>query len=116
MRFWITRLSHPYRGLRYAFARDFAVRFEIFVFGVIGLPVTYFLFNLSARELLLLIFCWFFIVVNEIQNSSLETALDEIHPTRNKKIGRSKDLASGAVVWATVFGVICLGFVMSGKL
>lgn len=40
MKYWIVRLSHPLRGLKYAFTRDFAVRFEIIVFGIIGIPET----------------------------------------------------------------------------
>lgn len=116
MRFWIRRLSHPLRGLKYAFTKDFAVRFELIVFGIIGIPSVYFLFGpLSARELLLLIFCWFFIVVAEIQNSAIEIALDKVHPEHSEAIGRSKDLAAGAVVWAAVFGLVSLGFILSGK-
>lgn len=116
MRFWIERLSHPLRGLKYAFMHDFAVRFEI-TLGSIGLPLTYFLFGpFSARELLLLIFCWFFIVVTELQNSAMEVALDKIHPERHEEIGRSKDLASAAVVWAAVFGLVSFLFVLSGKI
>ena len=99
MKYWITRLSHPFRGLRYAFTRDFAVRFETIVFGLIGIPTVYFLFGpLSNQELLLLIFCWFFIVVTEIQNTAIEIALTKLNPDNDKAIGLSKDLASGAVV------------------
>jgi diacylglycerol kinase (ATP) len=117
MRYWINRLSNPLRGLRYAFVHDFAVRFEIIVFGIIGIPTVYFLFGpLSAKELLLLLFCWFFIVVTEIQNTAIEVALTKLHPEHDEAIGRSKDLASGAVVWAFVFGLICLGFILSGKI
>jgi diacylglycerol kinase (ATP) len=115
MKYWIKRLSHPLRGLKYAFTRDFAVQFEIIVFGIIGLPLAYFLFELSAKELLLLIFCWFFIVVTEIQNSAIEIALTKLHPEHDKAIGQSKDLASASVVWAFIFGLICLFFVLSGK-
>lgn len=117
MKYWITRLSHPLRGLTYAFTQDFAVRFEIVVLGIIGIPAVNFLFGpLSSHELLLLIFCWFFIVVTEIQNSAIEVALTKLHPEHDKDIGLSKDLASGAVVWAFVFGLIVLGFVITGKL
>ena len=116
MKYWIKRLSNPFRGLKYAFTRDFAVKFETIVFGIIGLPLIYFLFELTAKELLLLIFCWFFIVVTEIQNSAIEIALTKLHPENNEAIGRSKDLASAAVVWAFVFGLICLFFVLSGKI
>jgi len=116
MKYWIDRLCNPLRGLKYAFTRDFAVRFETLVFGIVGLPAAYFLFGpFSAAEMLLLIFCWFFIVVTEIQNSAIEIALSKLHPERDEAIGRSKDLASAAVVWAFVFGLICFFFVVSGK-
>ncbi len=117
MKYWINRLSHPFRGLKYAFTRDFAIRFETIVFGIIGIPTVYFLFGpLSAKELLLLIFCWFFIVVTEIQNTSIEIALTKLHPENDEAIGRSKDLASAAVVWAFMFGLICLTFIIGGML
>jgi diacylglycerol kinase len=64
---------------------------------------------------LLLIFCWFFIVVTEIQNTAIEVALAKLHPEQDEQIRLSKDLASGAVVWAFVFGLICFGFILLGK-
>lgn len=117
MKYWLKRLFHPFMGLIYAFTRDFAVKFETLVFGVIGIPAVYFLFGpLSKWELLLLIFCWFFIVVTEIQNSAIEIALSKVHPKYSEEIGRSKDLAAAAVVWAFVFGLVCLGFVISSNI
>lgn len=117
IRWWVTRMSHPMRGLKYAFTRDFAVRFETIVFGIIGIPTVYFLFGpLTSFELLLIIFCWFYIVVTEIQNTAIEIALTKLHPERDEAIGRSKDLMSGAVVWAFVFGLISLGFILFGKI
>ncbi len=53
MKFWITRMAHPLRGVAYAFTQDFAVRIETIVFGVVGIPAVYFLFGpLSNLELL----------------------------------------------------------------
>lgn len=111
MKYWVTRLSHPFRGLKYAFIHDDAIRIES-VLALIGLPTVYFLFDASAEELLLLVFCWFFVMVAELQNSALEIALTKIHPEHDEAIGRSKDLAAGAVVWASLFGLICLAFVI----
>jgi diacylglycerol kinase len=117
MKFWIARFSHPLRGLKHAFVHDFAVRFEVVVLGIIGLPLADFLFGpFSPREWLLLIFCWFFIVVAELQNSAIETALDRLHPERHEAIGRSKDLAAAAVVWAAVFGLVSFLFVITGAI
>src|SRR5579872_4512076 len=113
MKYWLNRLSHPLCGLKYAFTRDFAVQFEVVVFGIIGLPVTYFLFHPSFKGMLLLVFCWFFIVVTEMQNTAIEVALTKLHPEHNESIGLSKDLASGAVVWTFVFGIICFFLVVS---
>lgn len=116
-KYWIQRLSHPLRGLKYAFTRDFAVQFETVVFGIIGIPAVYFLFGpLSSHELLLLIFCWFFIIVTEIQNTSIEIALTKLHPGHDEAIGRSKDLASAAVVFAFTFGLVSFYFVLMGKI
>lgn len=111
MKYWIRRLSHPLRGLKYAFVHDDAIRIET-ALAVTGLPIVYLLFNLSASELLLLIFCWFFVMVAELQNSAIEIALTKIHPEHNEAIGRSKDLAAAAVVWAAAFGLVCLAFVI----
>lgn len=95
---------------------DFALRVEI-VLGVVGIPVSYFLFGpFSVGELLLLVFCWFFVMVTELQNSAIEVALDKVHPERHEAIGRSKDLAAAAVLWAGVFGLISFFVVLSGKL
>lgn len=111
MKYWIKRLSHPVRGLKYAFTHDEATQIE-FALGAIGIPIVYFLFNISLHELLLLVFCWFFVMVTELQNTSMEIALTKLHPELDQEIGRSKDIASGAVIWASVFGLICLGFVI----
>ena len=111
MRYWVTRLSHPLRGLKYGFFHDDAVRIET-ALAAVGLPIVYFLFDISANELLLLVFCWFFVIVAELQNSAIEIALTKVHPGHDEAIGRSKDLASAAVVWAAVFGLVCLAFVI----
>ena len=109
-------MSHPLRGLKYAFTRDFAVRTETILFGFIGIPFVYFVFGpLSDQALHLLIFCWFFIIVTEIQNTAIEVALTKLHPEHDEAIGRSKDLASGAVVAAFIFGLIALAFIVSGR-
>lgn len=104
-------MSHPFRGLYYAFTHDSAIQIET-VLAIVGLPTVYFLFNLSESELLLLVFCWFFVMVAELQNSAIEIALTKIHPEHDEAIGRSKDLASAAVVWAATFGLVCLAFVI----
>lgn len=109
MKYWLRRLSHPIRGLKYAITKDSAVSIEFYLFGIFGIPLTlYFLSPLTNSEILLVIFFWFFLLVTETLNSALETALKKIHPENDEAIGRSKDLASAAVMLAFIFGIICI--------
>ncbi len=111
MKYWITRLSYPFRGLIYAFTHDDAIQIET-ALAAIGLPIVYFLFHPSPNEMLLLVFCWFFVMVTELQNSTIEIALSKLHPEHDEAIGRSKDLASAAVLWAAIFGLVCLAYIL----
>ena len=115
IKFWIKRLSHPLRGLKYAFVHDFAIRFELIFGAIVLVGLNFFFGPFSAGEQLLLLFCWFFVIVTELQNSAIETALDKIHPERHEEIGRSKDLAAASVVWAATFGLVSLIFVLLDK-
>ncbi|MDB5189823.1 MAG: undecaprenol kinase [Parcubacteria group bacterium] len=116
MKYWITRFSHPLRGLLFAVKNDLAIQIDLGL-GIIGIPaVSLLVGGLSTNELLLLVFCWFFVVVAELQNTAIETALDQVHPEHHEAIGRSKDMTAAAVVWAGVFGLICVVLVINGKI
>jgi diacylglycerol kinase len=43
------------------------------------------------------------VLITELQNTSFEEALDHLHPELHDKIGRSKDMAAGAVLTAGIF-------------
>ena len=113
--YWITRLSHPVRGITRALREDSAVQIEA-IGGVVLLSTLHFLFGpFTPTGQLLLIFCFFLVLVTELQNSAFEAALDRLHPEHHKDIGHSKDLAAGAVVTVGIFGLVCLYFVLTGK-
>lgn len=116
LNYWIVRMSHPLRGLLYAIRNDLAIQIELFC-GTLALLVIYFLFGpFSEIGNLLLIFCFFLVIITELQNSAIETALDQIHPERHEAIGISKDLAAGSVVTAACFGLVCTYFVITGRI
>lgn len=56
--------------------------------------------SLSAWQFLLL--GWILIIVTELQNSALETALDHLHPERHNAVRDSKDMAAGSVLLASL--------------
>lgn len=38
----------------------------------------------------------------ELLNTAIETLLDHLHPEQHKAIGLAKDIAAGAVLWASI--------------
>jgi len=112
--YWVVRMSHPIRGVITAVRTDAAIQVEL-ICGTIALSILYLLFGpFSAIGSLLLIFCFFLVLITEFQNSAVETALDRIHPGRHDEIGKSKDLAAASVLLAALFGVVCTAFVVTG--
>lgn len=109
-------MSYPIRGIITAVKTDSAIQIEL-IGGTLTLGLLHYFFGpFSDAGLLLLLFCFALILITEFQNSAIETALDRIHPERHEAIGRSKDLAAAAVLWAGIFSLISLYFVLTGKI
>jgi diacylglycerol kinase len=93
-----------------AIRTDYSFRRQIVV-GTLLLFGMYVVFGpLSHLELFALVLAWMLVLITELQNSSFETALDRLHPEEHAYIGKSKDMAAGAVLLAGVFTVfvVCL--------
>ena len=99
----LKRLKYALTGITFALKTDFSYRTQ-FYGGLIAICVFYFFAApLSQIELLFLVFAWVLILITELQNTSFEAALDHLHPELHDKIGRSKDMAAGAVLTAGFF-------------
>lgn len=104
----IRRLSHAFRGLHYALGNDFSFETQVFG-GIVALTVFWFFFKpLTQTELFFLVLAWTLIMITELQNSSFEEALDRLHPELHDSIGRSKDMAAGAVLLAGFFMIFVM--------
>ena len=101
----IKKLSHPIDGLLFAFQTDLSFKMDIVV-GVLLLIFGYVMNPLSETEILFLVLSWLLLLITELQNTSIETALDRIHPERHVEIGKSKDISSSSVLIALIFIVI----------
>lgn len=64
------------------------------------------LLELSPMEWILVLMSIVFVNVTELINSSLEHALDLIHPEQNPSIKHSKDLAAAATLLASIFALM----------
>ncbi|MCU0678298.1 MAG: diacylglycerol kinase [Candidatus Pacebacteria bacterium] len=105
----LRRLSFARAGIRYAVRTDKSFRLQWYGIGSIVALALYLLAPLSASEFLFIVLAYFLILITELQNSALEYALDHLHPETHDNIGRSKDMAAGAVLLAGLFLVITLG-------
>jgi len=71
--------------------------------------VGYILAPLSPIEWLFFIFSYVLILLVELINTAFEKMLDRLHPEEHELIGRSKDIASAAVLIAFLFAIIVVG-------
>jgi diacylglycerol kinase len=102
------RFVHPIKGIAYALRKDRSYRFQVYGVATVLLFATYFLKPLNQTELLFIGLSYTLVLITELQNSSFELALDRLHPELHHSIGRSKDMAAGAVLTAGFFLVFVL--------
>lgn len=100
-----SRFRFAILGIVHAVRHDSSFRLQ-FIFGFIFLVVFWFLTHpLTKLETSSLVFAWLLVLITELQNSAFESALDRIHPDHHEDIGRSKDMAAGAVLIAGFFAL-----------
>lgn len=105
---YFSRFPHAVRGIVRATKSDFGFRTQIYLGIIVFVVIGYLWRPMSDIEILFLSLAWALILITELQNSAIETALNQLHPELHKEIGHSKDLAAGAVLIAGVFLIIVL--------
>ena len=99
-------------GFRHALAHDTSFRQE-FAIGVILAPVGIWLGDTGVERALLLASLLLVLLV-ELLNGAVETAIDRVGTEQNELSGRAKDLASAAVFVALVNVPVVWGLVLLG--
>ncbi len=102
-------------GLRHAYQGDKSFRMEIQYGFPIFLFVGYLLAPFQSWELLLYVFSYVLILLVELINTAFEKMLDRLHPEQHELIGKSKDIAAGAVALAYFFALITLVVLCSDR-
>lgn len=101
----ISSIKHAISGILYAINNDSGFRSHL----IFGLPIiaviVYLAKPLNELEIVLAVMAYLLILITELQNSAFENALDKIHPDKDPAIGRSKDMAAGAVLLAGLFAL-----------
>ncbi|NOY71529.1 MAG: diacylglycerol kinase [Gammaproteobacteria bacterium] len=97
-------------GLKAAYQGEAAFRLEIKLSFII-LPLAMVLGE-RAVEQSLLIAVWLIVLITELLNSAIETAIDRISKDKHELSGRAKDIGSASVLVAMVNAVIVWLFIL----
>jgi len=107
----ITSVSNALRGLRHAYEVDKSFRME--VFGSVGFIVVGMLvWPMSGVDFIILTLAYFLIIITELINTAVEQLLERLHPERHDLIGKSKDIASAAVLVAFLFATVVVAVML----
>ena len=105
--------GYSIEGLKAAWRNEAAFRQECWAMAVL-LPAAFFLGS-DALERALLIFSLLLILVVELINSALESAIDRIGPERHELSGRAKNLGSAAVMLSLIAAAVVWGLMAFGR-
>ncbi len=98
------------RGLAAAFRHEAAFRQEVLLVAV--LFTASFWLQSSALEWLVLVVPLFILLIVELVNSAIETAVDRIGSERHELSGRAKDMGSAAVFLSLLLIALTWGAVI----
>lgn len=91
-------------GMVYTFRTQRHMRFHLYV--VLAVTLMGLLFNLSLRELLVLLFVISLVLVAEMFNSAIEATVDLVHPNYHPMAKFAKDISAGAVLITTIVALV----------
>ena len=96
----VVATGHSLRGIRACWSNEAAFRLDVLM-SVVLFPLSFFLAR-SAEQWLCLVAPLFLILIVELLNSAVESAIDRIGPEWHQLSGRAKDMGSAAVFFCNV--------------
>lgn len=112
----LRRFPPALRGFWSALHDDFSFKTQVIGGFITAGLVIWFAWPLSLTEYHFLALGLALLLITELQNSSVEAAMDHLHPDRHSAIGLTKDLAAAAVLVAGGFYGLTLIFIIGSRL
>jgi diacylglycerol kinase len=100
----VTSFGYAFAGLGAGFVRE--QNFFVMVIIAAIVVVLMFVFGLSPIEKSIIIVMIAMVLSLELVNSSVEKALNHLHPERDPSIKRAKDFLAGSVLLAAIAAVV----------
>ncbi len=104
--------TYAFAGILYFFTKDRNGKVEGCIF--IAIIFLGFIYNISTTEWAIILCISALVLALEMVNHAIETICNKIEPQHNAQIKVIKDLAAGAVLWASILAVI-IGLLIFGN-
>ena len=104
MKAFLNRVGFALQGWLYFFRNETNGRIQAVV-AVMVIAAGYFL-GINAAEWLWILLCMGFVIGLEMVNTAVETLANRLHPEKHPEIKIVKDVAAGAVLWASLISVV----------
>ena len=102
----VKKIGYALSGVYYGLRKEFSLRAHLLITLPLALIVGYLGWPLTQLDFLLITLAYSLLMITELQNTALEYALNRLHPEMHSAIGRSKDMAAGAVLIAGLFAIV----------
>ena len=109
----VNSTRYSFKGLKAAFQHEAAFRQEP-VLCLLLLPLAWWIGETPIEWLLLVGSC-FLVLIVELLNSAVETAIDRIGPEHHVLSGRAKDIGSAAVMLSLIMAGMTWGLLLWQK-
>ena len=104
MKRFITRVQYALQGWSVFFTKETHGQIQLVV-AILVVAAGWF-FSISTTEWMLLLLCIGLVLALEMVNTAVEKLADRLHPDHHPQIGLVKDVAAGAVLWASLISVV----------
>jgi len=95
---------NAFRGIYTAIKEERNLKIHLFI--ALSVLVLASFFQVNRIELVILLSMIIIVIALELMNTAIERVLDIIHPERNIKVGKIKDIAAGSVLMAAIIAAI----------
>lgn len=114
MKAFIKRVGYALAGWRHFFANEANGQIQAVV--AILVVIAGGILGISAQEWLWVLLCIGLVTGLEMVNTAIETLSNRLHPEKHEAIKIVKDVAAGAVLWASCISVVIGAIIFVPKL
>ena len=106
--------GYAIKGLFFALKEQQNLR--IHLLAIIVVTIAGIFLGLSAIEWSVIALTIGMVVVTEIMNTAIEILVDMVSPQYSEKAGKTKDIAAGGVLLATIIAVVVAVYIFGNKI